>query len=155
MMRAPVRYRQRTRPSSSARDSGHLRERCSLPRRTGSKVDVQDMRGWKMAQVFYAPFAYNPVEKQVFRLSGSAIEVTFETTSLKSSLGRRGPDQRGYSPGHDRQFRRDVRGVRRLRGIGRYRAVCDHHYQRYSDCLDGADVISWPARKPAASRCRW
>lgn len=49
------------------------------------KVDVQVMRGWKMAQILYAPFAYNPVEKQVLQLSGDAIEITFERTSPKGS----------------------------------------------------------------------
>ncbi|MBN2097978.1 MAG: leucine-rich repeat domain-containing protein [Dehalococcoidia bacterium] len=48
------------------------------------KVDVQVLRGWNMVQILYAPFACNPVEKQVFRLSGKAIEITFERTSLKT-----------------------------------------------------------------------
>ena len=49
------------------------------------KVDTQVMRGWKMAQILYAPYAYNPVEGQIFQLSGDAIEITFERTSLESS----------------------------------------------------------------------
>jgi hypothetical protein len=49
------------------------------------KVDVQVMRQWKMVEVFYAPYAYNPVEKHIFQLSGKAIEITFERDLLKSS----------------------------------------------------------------------
>jgi phosphodiesterase/alkaline phosphatase D-like protein len=50
------------------------------------KVDVQVMRGWKMAQILYAPYAYNPVEGQIFQLSGDAIEITFESEPAQSSV---------------------------------------------------------------------
>jgi hypothetical protein len=69
----------------NARDPGIYESDALFPAEPIVKVDVQEMRGWKMAQVLYAPFAYNPVEKQVFQLSGNAIEVTFETTSFKTS----------------------------------------------------------------------
>jgi len=49
------------------------------------KVDIQIMRGWKMVQILYAPYAYNPVEKKIFQLSGDAIEIIFERDLLKSS----------------------------------------------------------------------
>ena len=50
------------------------------------KVDTQVMRGWKMAQILYAPYAYNPIERQIFQLSGDAIEITFESESARSSV---------------------------------------------------------------------
>ena len=58
---------------------------ASFPLEPVRKVDTQVMRGWKMAQILYAPYAYNPVEKQIFQLSGNAIEITFERDLLKSS----------------------------------------------------------------------
>jgi hypothetical protein len=60
---------------------------ASFPLEPIGKVDVQVMRGWKMAQILYAPFAYNPVEKHIFQLSGDAIEITFEKESLKTNAG--------------------------------------------------------------------
>ncbi len=51
------------------------------------KLDTQVLRGWKMVQVFYAPYACNPVEKKVYRLSGNAIEISFERTSLTTDSG--------------------------------------------------------------------
>ena len=72
-------------PSSMAGIPDIYESDALFPLEPVRKVDVQVMRGWKMAQIFYAPFAYNPVEKKVFQLSGNAIEITFERTSLKSS----------------------------------------------------------------------
>ncbi len=66
---------------ADGRDPDIYQESALYPSDPVSKVDVQVMRGWKMAQILYAPFAYNPVEKQIYRLSGSSIEVTFERTS--------------------------------------------------------------------------
>ena len=66
---------------ADGRDPGIYQESALYPSDPVRKVDVQVMRGWKMAQILYAPFAYNPVEKQIYRLSGSSIEVTFERTS--------------------------------------------------------------------------
>ena len=58
---------------------------ASFPLEPIRKVDVQVMRGWKMAQILYAPYAYNPVERRVLRLSGEAIEITFGRDSLRSN----------------------------------------------------------------------
>ncbi len=49
------------------------------------RVDTQDLRGWKIAQVFYAPYAWNPVERRLYRLSGSAIEAAFGRKLLKNN----------------------------------------------------------------------
>ena len=70
---------------AGSRDAGIYESDALFPGEPVRKVDVQVMRGWKMAQVLYAPMAYNPVEKKLFQLSGSAIEITFERTSLDSS----------------------------------------------------------------------
>ena len=102
---------------------------ASFPLEPIGKVDTQVMRGWKMVQILYAPYAYNPVEKQVFQLSGNAIEITFERDLLKSIAAGIDFTGAGHSPRDDCQFRRDGRGVWRIRGIGRYRAVRDHHHQ--------------------------
>ncbi len=48
------------------------------------QVDVQEMRGWKMATVLFSPYAYNPVTRQVYRLSGDTIEVSFQRTASNS-----------------------------------------------------------------------
>ncbi len=69
----------------NGRDADIYESDALFPLEPIRRMDVQVMRQWKMVQILYAPYAYNPVERQVFRLSGSAIEVTFERTPLKSS----------------------------------------------------------------------
>lgn len=49
------------------------------------RVDVQEVRQWKTAQVLYAPFACNPVRRQLWRASGGAIEVTFGRRGFRTS----------------------------------------------------------------------
>ena len=70
----------------NGRDADIYESDALFPLEPVRKVDVQVMRGWKMAQVLYAPFAYNPVEKQVFQLSGNAIEITFERDFAQEQL---------------------------------------------------------------------
>jgi phosphodiesterase/alkaline phosphatase D-like protein len=69
----------------SGRDAGIYESDALFPAEPVCKVDVQVMRGWKMAQVLYAPMAYNPVGKRVYELSGNAVEITYERTSLKTA----------------------------------------------------------------------
>ena len=66
---------------AAGKDPRIYEENALYPADPVRKVDIQVMRGWKMAQVVYAPFACNPVEKQVCRLFGTAIEVTFRRTA--------------------------------------------------------------------------
>ena len=49
------------------------------------RVDTQDLRGWKIAQILYAPYAWNPVERRLYRLSGNAIEAAFGRKLLKNN----------------------------------------------------------------------
>ncbi len=52
------------------------------------KVDVQVMRGWKVAQVLYSPFACNAVRKEVYRLSGPSLQLSFDRDpALAESAG--------------------------------------------------------------------
>lgn len=69
----------------AGRDAGIYESDALFPVEPVCKVDTQVLRGWKMAQVFYAPYGYKPVERKVYQLSGKSIEITFETTSLKGN----------------------------------------------------------------------
>jgi len=120
---------------AGSRDAGIYESDALFPGEPVRKVDVQVMRGWKMAQVLYAPMAYNPVEKKLFQLSGSAIEITFERTSLDSS-----------SAGTDLTSAERVRDmtVNFTEMAGEYGSYVvsadtgglrDYHHQRHSDCL--------------------
>ncbi|MDM7999348.1 MAG: fibronectin type III domain-containing protein [Dehalococcoidia bacterium] len=51
------------------------------------RLDTQIWRGWKMVQVLYSPYAYNPVEKKLYRLSGNSIEVTFQRSVSEEDSG--------------------------------------------------------------------
>ncbi len=63
---------------AGTRDPDTYGEDALYPSQPVRRVDVEVMRGWKVAQVLYAPFAYNPVQKRIYRLSGNSMEVAFE-----------------------------------------------------------------------------
>ena len=53
---------------------------ADFPAEPIGRVDTIVMRKWNMAQVFYATYSYNPVEKALHRLSGDSLEITFDRT---------------------------------------------------------------------------
>lgn len=73
--------------AAEERDAGVYAADALFPAEVVVKVDVQVMGRWKMAQVFYAPFVYNPVRGQVCRVSGDTLLVTFQRTSLRGNSG--------------------------------------------------------------------
>lgn len=68
------------------RDMGVYTTDAVFPAEPIARVDTIVMRKWNMAQVFYAAYRYNPVERTHYRLSGGRLQITFDRDPTKGPV---------------------------------------------------------------------